>query len=411
MSGSLVEAAPRANVDRHRRFLAAMTIDAVAGGAILPATTIVLLALTDLRLPALGAALSLGGILALPAGIWGGNLVDRIGPRAVMMGSNIAQAAGVGGYLLCHTFGSVAACTFVAAGGRSIFWGSFGVAVTAISGPGDRETWFARVGGLRNVGQALGALLAGFALAFHNSTAYDLLIILTAAAFVGAVPLMRTVPSMLGSSAGASSSGSWVVVLRDRNYWPVLAHWATIAMSAHVLAVAIPAYAVVVLHLPGRVAGATFALNTLIIGIGQRGLVSRLSGMHRWAALAGAQALFAASYLMMLGAALCSGAGAIGVVMLAVIVYTLAEATAWPVGSALASEAAADHLLGRYLALNQLSVSAVGAAAPGALSGLLACGAAAVWLPMTAVCGVGAVLTRALAEKVPAASARISVQP
>ena len=394
--------------DQHRSFVAAMAIDSVAAGVFLPATMIFLLATTHLGLPAIGTALTVAGLLALPVGLWSGRVVDELGPKPVLMLSNVAQTVGVAGYLVLHSFWGVVACAWVASSGRGVFFGTFGVALSAIAGPGERERWFGRIGGIRNLGQAAGGLVAGAALAVGTHAAYTALIVLTAASFLGAVPLMRHVPRPTREAdAPAQLPQSWTTVLRDRPYWIVVAHWMTFAFSGNVLTVAIPVYAAVVLGLPGWVAGAAFTVNTLLIGFGQNAVVRRLDGRVRSRVMAASHLGYAAGYVVLLGASLAHGAVAIGIVMVGVAVYTLGETIGWPVSSALAAEAAPAEVRGRYLALFQLSGSSVGAAAPVILSGLLALGAAATWLPLLGVCAAGSGLASLAGRHVPAAAARI----
>ena len=394
--------------DQHRSFVAAMAIDSVAAGVFQPATMIFLLATTHLGLPAIGTALTVAGLLALPVGVWSGRVVDELGPKPVLMLSNVAQTVGVAGYLVLHSFWGVVACAWVASSGRGVFFGTFGVALSAIAGPSERERWFGRIGGIRNLGQAAGGLVAGAALAVGTHAAYTALIVLTAASFLGAVPLMRHVPRPTREGdAPAQLPQSWATVLRDRPYWIVVAHWMTFAFSGNVLTVAIPVYAAVVLGLPGWVAGAAFTVNTLLIGFGQNAVVRRLDGRVRSRVMAASHFGYAAGYVVLLGASLTHGAVAIGIVMVGVAVYTLGETIGWPVSSALAAEAAPAEVRGRYLALFQLSGSSVGAAAPVILSGLLALGAAATWLPLLGVCAAGSGLASLAGTHVPAAAARI----
>jgi Major Facilitator Superfamily len=397
---------------RHQSFVAAMAIDSVAAGVFQPATTIFLLATTRLSLPVIGTALTVAGLLALPVGLLAGRAVDDLGPAPVLALSNAAQAAGVAGYLVLHSFWGVIACAWVASSGRGVFFGTFGVALSAIAGPGERERWFGRIGGVRNLGQAAGGLVTGIALAVGTPAAYTAIIVVTAASFLGAIPLMTHLPrpGREMDRPGASHQ-SWATVLRDRPYWIVVAHWATFAFSGYVLGVGIPAYAAVVLGLPDWVAGAAFALNTLLVGFGQSRVVRRLDGRVRSRVMAASHAGYATGFLVLLAAALAHGAAAIGIVMAGVAVYTLGETVGGPVSAAVALDAAPAEVRGRYLALFQLAGSAVGAAAPAILSGLLVVGAAATWLPLVGVCAAGAGLASLAGRHVPAARTRMGRLP
>ena len=383
-----------------------MIIDSVAAGVFQPATTIFLLTTTDLGLAAIGTALTVAGLAALPVGLWAGRIVDEIGPRPVLMISNLAQAVGVLGYLALHSFWGVVLCSLVASAGRGVFFGTLGVAVTTIAAPGERERWFARIGSVRNLGQAAGALVAGVVLAIGTDTAFDVLALLTAAAFLGAIPLMAGIARPT-SGGDVPKPQSWAVVLRDRPYRLVLAHWSTFVLSVYVLQLAIPAYATVVLGLPKWMGAAAFVLNTLIIGLGQSGLVRRLDGQVRSRVMMAGHLGFAAGYAVLLVASLTHGAVAIATILLGVAVYTLGETVGWPVNAALSAEAAPAELRGRYFALSQLVASGVGAVAPGVLTGLLTVGAAATWLPMLGVCALGAGLASVAGRRLPAAAVRI----
>ena len=73
-----------------------------------------------------------------------------------------------------------------------------------------------------------------------------------------------------------------------------------------------------------------------------------------------------------------------------------------------AAEAAPDHLRGRYLAWNQMAWTVTGAAAPVTFAALLSQGAAVTWLGLTALAGMGALLTLWLGRVLPHASEPIT---
>jgi MFS family permease len=391
---------------RHLGFVAAMVIDSVAAGVYLPAAVIFLLSMTNLGLAAIGTALTVAGLAALPVGLWAGRIVDEIGPRPVLMVSNVAQAMGILGYLALHSFWGVVLCSLVASAGRGVFFGALGVAVTTIALPGERERWFARIGSVRNLGQAAGALAAGAVLAVGTHAAFEALAVLTAAAFLGAIPLMSGV-SRPTRSEQAPHTQSWASAWRDRPYRLVLAQWATFMFSVQVLGLAIPPYATVVLGLPRWLGAASFVLNTLIIGFGQSALIRRLDGRVRSRVMVGGHVGFALGFALLLIASLTHGALAISIVLLGVAVYTLGETIGWPVNATVSAEAAPEELRGRYLALTQLVNGAVGAIAPSVFAGLLTMGAAATWLPMMGICALGIGLASTAGRALPAAAALI----
>jgi MFS family permease len=179
-------------------------------------------------------------------------------------------------------------------------------------------------------------------------------------------------------------------------------------MSMMALNFAMPIYATETLGLPGWVAGALFTINTVMVGFGQGLLVRSLTGRVRNRVLLAANLAFAASYVVLLGATRASVEVATLLVLGGVAVYTLGEMLGGPVLAALAAEAAPDHLRGRYLAWNQMAWTVTGAAAPVTFAALLSQGAAVTWLGLTALAGVGALLTLWLGRVLPHASEPIT---
>jgi MFS family permease len=391
----------------HRRFVAAIVIDSIGTGVFVPISMLYFLATTSLTLVQVGAALTTAGLLALPAGPLVGGLVDRYGAKPVLQAANLAQALGFAGYLVAGQTWQIALCAWLNSAGRAVFFGCYGVTVTALAAPGQRERWFGLLGSVRNLGYALGGLLSAVAVTIGTHGGYAAIVVVNALSYIAAFALLQAVPNAR-PKPGQDAAGGWPRVLRDRRYLSLVAHQLCFAISLFALNIAIPVYAVDVLGLPGWTAGAVFTLNTLMVGFGQGIVVRWLSGRIRSRVLVAGHACFAAGYLLFLAAdRMAALALAIAVVLLGTGSYTFGEILGGPVTSTVAAESAPDALRGRYLALNQLAVTVAGAVAPVALSGLLSTGAAAIWLTLVGVSILGATLATVIGRAVPAAQNRI----
>ncbi|MFJ8828001.1 MFS transporter [Streptomyces sp. NPDC102467] len=391
----------------HRRFVAAIVIDSIGTGVFVPLSMLYFLATTSLTLVQVGAALTTGGLLALPAGPLVGGLVDRYGAKPVLQAANLAQALGFAGYLIAGQAWQIALCAWLNSAGRAVFFGCYGVTVTALAEPGQRERWFGLLGSVRNLGYALGGLLSAVAVTIGTQGGYASIVVVNALSYIAAFALLQAVPNAR-RKPGQDAVGGWPRVLRDRRYLSLVAHQLCFAVSLFALNIAIPVYAVNVLGLPGWTAGAVFTLNTLMIGFGQGVVVRWLSGQIRSRVLVAGHACFAAGYLVFLAAdGMAAPTLAIAVVLLGTGSYTFGEILGGPVTATVAAESAPDALRGRYLALNQLAVTVAGTIAPVALSGLLSTGAAAIWLTLVGVSILGATFATAIGRAVPAAQNRI----
>ena len=395
------------SVGRHRRFVTAIAIDAVGSGVFMPISMLYFLVATDLTLVQVGAAISLASLVALPSGPLIGSVVDRVGAKQVLLAGNLLQGAGFVAYLVSDSFVTVTGWTVVVTIGRTAFWGSYGNIVAAISVPGEREKWFGFLGALRNVGFALGGLLSGLAITIGTQGAYAAVVIANAASYAAALLLLLAVPAT-ARSGHEREPGSWGTVLRDGPYRVLWCTQLTFSTSMMVLNFAMPVFATTFLGLPGWVTGAVFTINTVMVGLGQGLAVRAMTGRVRWRILVLANLFFAVSYVVMLGATAAGVALGVVVVLLGSVVYTLGELFGGPVTSALAAEAAPEHLRGRYLSLIQLAWNIASTIAPVAFAWLLDRGDTVLWLVLLALTAVGVAVSALLGRVMPLADAPVT---
>ena len=395
------------SIGEHRRFVTAIAVDAVGSGVFMPVCMLYFLVTTDLTLVQVGAIISIASAVSLPAGPLIGGIVDRWGAKHMLLAGNALQGIGYAAYLVTDSFWTVTAWTVVITIGRTAFWGSYGNIVAAIAVPGEREKWFGFLGALRNVGFAIGGLLSGLAITIGTPTAFSAIVAANVASYALAFALLLAVPPTVRGGHRAQA-GAWTTVLRDRPYRLLWAAQLMFSTSMMVLNFAMPVYATTVLGLPGWVTGAVFTLNTVMVGFGQGLAVRAMTGRVRWRVLLLANVVFAASFLLMLGASRAGVVLAVGIVLVGSAVYTLGELSGGPVHGALSAEAAPEHLRGRYLSLIQLAWNLAGTIAPLAFAWLLDRGPSTLWLALLLVSAAGALLAVRLGAALPAAAARVT---
>jgi MFS family permease len=390
------------SIGPHRRFVTAIAVDAVGSGVYMPVSMLYFLAVTPLSLVQVGGAISIAALVALPSGPVLGMLVDRLGAKRVLLAGNLMQVAGFTAYLFVDTFLTVLAAAIVVILGMTSFWGAYGNIVAAISLPGERERWFGFLGALRNVGFAVGGLASGLAVAIGTDLAFSAVVAANAVSYAVAFWLLLAVPEA-PREAHESLPGNWATVLRDGPYRLLVLAQAGYSISIMILIYALPVYAVEVLDLPGWVGGVIFTVNCVMVGLGQGLVVNALTGHVRYRVLLLAQATFATSYVVFLLASELSVWFATAVVVAGGMVYTLAELMGGPVLSAMAAEAAPEHLRGRYLSLIQLAWMTSGMVAPVLFAWLLGSGPASLWLVMLGICAMAAIATTTLGRVLPQA--------
>ena len=392
----------------HRRFVAAIVADTVGSGLFMPLTLLYFLAMTDLSLVQIGSAMSVSAVLTMPGAFVIGSLVDRFGPRKMMLAGNLVQAAGMLAYLWADSLLAVALWTALLNIGRQSFWGSFGNVVTAISAPGERELWFGFLQAVRNLGYSIGGVLAGIALQIGTDLAFQTVVVVNAVTFVVAFVLLIDVPDHRAATPDDAPVEGWGTVLRDGAYLRLVLGQFGFVAGMMVLNFALPVYVAETIDLPGWVVGAIFTLNTALVGLGQGLVVRRMTGQVRSRMMGLAQVAFVVSYGMFVVAGWLPVWLAVALMLLGAAVYTLGELTGGPVLSATAAEAAPDHLRGRYLGLFQLSWGIGGAITPLAFTWLLDRGPTTLWWVLTLVAIVSATYLQRLPRVLPVAGLRVT---
>jgi MFS family permease len=393
-------------VGPHRRFVSALAIDALGSGIWMPLSLLYFLHQTSLSLVQLGLAMTIANSAAFLVVPYLGSLVDRLGPKIAMQGGNAGAAAAFLLYPFAHSVVAVSVLVFCATATRQAFWSALGPMVAQITRPGEREMWFGFLQAMRNAGFGVGGALSAVALTVGTRFAFQSVVVANAGSYLLAFALMVGVaaggrPDAAGEQSGDRPRlGAWVA-FSDRGYRTLIAVIFCYAMSAMTLNISMPVYFVDSLGLPGWIPGTVFVINTVMIGVGQGLVVKAMTGHTRRRVLQVAVASTVGSYAMFLVADGLSVAGAVVVVLMAALVYTLAEMTAGPVVSALSAETPPPDQRGRYMAATQLAWSASAAISPLLYSALLDRGALAAWGGPALICVVWALLIEVLAARMP----------
>lgn len=380
-SNALIERWGLPTVRGHWPLVWAMVIDTLGTGLFLPFTILYFLTTTRMHVAEIGFGLAVSGGASLPFGPVCGTLADRWGARTVVVGSNVLRVVGFIGFLGVRTFPELLITSLIVQIGNRAFYASYTPLVTQVAPIGQRERWFGLVSSVRNVGFALGGLIAGVAITSHGKTAYYALVIVNAASFaLAAVLLMRLKLRPLPAAQTSSPSQSgWRAVLSDRPYLILTAVNIAFAMASNALDVVLPVYLVRILALPAWTAGASFGLNCVLVSFAQGPVVPKLEGRNRGRLLVLAGVISAVSVLVFLAADGLPLIAALVLVAIGVILFSLSELIASPVMSAMSAEAAPDALRGRYIALFQMSWTVANSVGVAVMGWLLSVGAAATW--------------------------------
>ncbi|MEU6676116.1 MFS transporter [Streptomyces sp. NPDC046925] len=326
-----------------------------------------------------GAALTIAGLIGLLAGIPGGHLADRRGPRTIMMLALAVQAAAMSALMLVESWGALAVIAAVdqlaaAAGGAA--WGALVVRVGT-----DRPALFrARLRTYVNLGVVLGTVGAGFAVAANTRTAYTVLILGNAASFALCALLLFLLPNYRALAAPPAQQRRWIA-LTDRPFVTFTALFGAMGLQYPVVSLLLPIWISEHTHAPRWTVAAVSAINAGVCVLLQTRIGSRIETPREGGrAFRTAGLLFLLSCPMMALSAHAPVWAAAGLVVAAIFVHSLGEIWESSAGFALGFGLAPDHAQGQYQGLLGLGFSAGQALAPAVLTTVVLGLGTAGWL-------------------------------
>jgi MFS family permease len=357
-----------------RRFLLGVAFSALGNGLVLPFLMVYLHNARGIATATVGVALAWMAAFQLALAAPAGSLVDKIGPRRVLMIG--VTVMGIGTLLLAfveapwHVF---AATTVMAVGGAGL-WSPTSAMLASMVPAEQRQRAFGIQFALLNLGIGVGGLISSAIVDVDRVGTFQILYALDALTFLGYAGILLTMRGVGGpvwrthdSSRPASDLDAgtmeqstkpedgrgevgWRLVLQDR----VLRRVVFMALLAITSGYAqfeagYTAFATQQADLQPRLLGIAFAANTGMIVASQMLVLKRLEGRSRTGALTIVLVIWAASWLFVGAAGLVPGTGlAIALLIVAPAIFAIGETMWAPITPAIVNDLAPAELRGRY---------------------------------------------------------------
>lgn len=389
------------------KFVSAASIDSIGTGLIMAFTVVYFAKTTTVSLPAIGFAMTLARLLALPTSVTVGPLLDRYGPRRTAAAGNMISVVGYIGFLFVDAAWAIVLVAFLVQVGHTTFWTSNSALVALAAPEAVRTRWFGFVHALRNGGMGLGSALGALAFSLgdtaglHGIAIGNAVSFLVAAVFLvswhppahpapaPAAPAADTAVADAGSGDAAEPAAdkaaeqpvpvkaSYRTVLRDGRYALLMAVNLTMVFAQMLLKILLAIYIIEALDRGAWLAGTLLTLCTVQVAVMQT-MVSRQAERYRTTRALMLAALFNATAFGIFALLYISPDGiVVAGLFLAMIVFTFGEMVGFPVIDHLSVSMAPEHVRGRYLAVYQLSWTVGEIAAPTILTSLLVLAAVA----------------------------------
>ncbi|MBM7493694.1 uncharacterized protein (DUF983 family) [Micromonospora luteifusca] len=351
-------------------------------GAALYLTRVVGLSPTEV-----GLGLTIAGLVGLTASVPLGGLADRRDPRTLRAVLQLAQAVVAAAYLLV---GSFPLFLLVATLDALLVSGNLAVRaalVAAVGGPEGRVHAFATLRAVANLGVAVGAGLAAFALAADTGWAYRLLLVGNVTTYLVSAALIMRLPSFPPVRRPVRPKPGRV--LRDGWFLAVAGASAVLSLHWVALTLVLPLWVVTRTDAPPVTVSAVLLVNTLLTVL----LAVRLSRGARHALPAAATMrraglVLAAGMLLWAATSAVPTPAAIGLLLVATVIYTVGDLWHAGAGAALAYDLAAPDAIGVYQGVDGLLAGLARAAGPALLTWLILDGGPVGWLVLASLLAV-----------------------
>ncbi|WIY04645.1 MFS transporter [Amycolatopsis mongoliensis] len=359
--------------------LCALGIDNFGSGLFLPLALVYVTQVVGVPLAMAGTAVTLGTVGGLVVPPLAGRLVDRVGPRVVVIGAQLLQAAGAGAYLLADGAGTVVVAAVLLATGQQLFYSSLFVLIADVAGDVPKDRPFAEVGMVRAACFGLGGLVAGALLTWLGSTGYRIALFLDVVTFFAAASILASFVHLTRPRRQHGERSA--KVLRDRPYLALILFSGLFGLSLDFFLIGTPVFVIDRLHGPAWLPGAILALLTVLTSVGGTLALRLTARLTRITAMRAGSALFAAWCLVSLGVLLVPSGWRVAYLLVSTLVFAAGDLVFGPRSGALAEAAAPPVARGRYLAAYQYAFTVAQVLAPA----VVALFSVADWLPWVLV--------------------------
>lgn len=387
-----------------RRLFVGVALSALGSGLTLPFLYVYLAEVRGIGTSTVGLLLAWMGVVGLAVSPVMGSLIDRVGPRRVILGCLAGEAAGVALLGLVTTPRAALAVLGLVSLSQAGMWPATTALLTRLVPERSRERAYGLQFMLLNAGLGIGGLLSALMVRVDDPGSFVRLYLLDALTFLGFLVVVASLPRAAGAPpprapAGeehtvvlprglldAPASGGWAEVVRDRTLRRVaLIAVLLVTFGYAQVQTGFAAYAVEVAEIPARSLGLAFAANTVVIVAGQIVVLRWIRGRRRSRTLAVAAGVWALSWTVVALSAPVGGWFAVLLVIAGLALFGLGETLWAPVAPALVNGLAPEHLRGRYNALFGATWTVSMILGPAVAGLLIGNGLAALWV----LCTVG----------------------
>jgi MFS family permease len=374
--------------------LAGLAIDSFGGGCAGPLLLLYFNRVADIPLGRAGVLLTLASLVSLVVPAIVGHVIDRTGPRNLVVLAQIAQGLAFTAFLLGRSAPLMFCAAVVMVAGQRVFWSSIFSLLSDIADERDRDRWFGLGGMMQAAGFGLGSLAAGALLAIGGDGPLIAAMAVNAASFAVAAVLLGRLT--VHHDPALASDEEKARLRDDPRFVALIAVNGILALCTMMIGIGLPVYVVDALPAPDWLVGLLLAGVSVTLATGQTLVVRFSAGRRRTRVLVLSGTLWAAWGLLMAGLLHLPTGLVVPLLVLATVVFAAADVLHAATSNALAAAIAPERGRGKYLSNWQYSFTLAQIAVPAFFAGLFEVRADLPWLVVAGLAAVAAIAVLAL---------------
>jgi MFS family permease len=373
-----------------KRLFVGIAFSALGSGLTMPFLYVYLAEVRGIATATVGLLFAFMGLLGFIGSPIGGTLIDRVGPRPVMIVGLTAEAIGVGSLAFVqNAWHALAVAAFITLGTVGLYPAATAM-LTRLVPEERREKVYGFQFMLMNAGLGVGGVISAFLVRVEDPTTFERLYLFDALSYVAYIAVVLSLPRGTGAMSKDEAreeigpQPGWSTVLKDKTLMRVvLISIVVITFGYAQFEAGFAAYTVGEAGIPAHMLGWAFGANTAAIVLGQLVALRFIQGRRRSRMLALCAATWSVSWLVIALSDAVDGWVAIAFVVGGLGLFGLGETLWAPLAPAIVNDLATEELRGRYNALQGMTWTVAMIIGP-ALAGLLiGNGLAHVWVACT----------------------------
>jgi MFS family permease len=354
-----------------RRFLVGSLLNSLGGGLTITVIVVYLHRIAGLSLTTASLVLSWMAIVGLAVGPIFGTLVDRYGPRIVMLFAILVEAAAVASWSLVRSASAAYLVGFFVTVGAAGIWAPQTTMMARMVPEDFRQKLFGLHFMMLNLGLGIGGLISSLIVDINVPESFTRLFILDAFSYLAFFVIVFTLRQAGGpiTRDENTTDDGFREILRDKPFLKIQGVKVLLLSCGYAaLDAGLPPLLTEYGGLNLNKLGPIWAVNTGVIVIGQIFVINKLQGRSRTKSIAVIGMIWALSWVIIgfgvsiekafLGALV--GAG----------VFAIGEMVWSTIGSSITNDMAPEHLRGRYNSTDSLVWVTAAAIGP-AISGVM----------------------------------------